>query len=64
MARYFIRSRRLARKLVGPHVALGFREVTAEEAEPMIAAKDRKEIAEAAKDHGCVKPRVLFPKEL
>lgn len=54
--RYFIRSRHLARKVTGQAVNIAFRELTAEEAEPHLKSKERKERKEAERDAGCVRP--------
>lgn len=54
--RYFIRSREVAKKVSGGRVNIGFREMTAEEAEPHLRAKERKARREAERDVGCVRP--------
>jgi hypothetical protein len=54
--RYFIRSREVAKKLAGGRVNIGFREMTAEEAEPHIRSRERKERKAAERDAGCVRP--------
>lgn len=54
--RYFVRSRHLARRVTGKAVNIAFRELTAEEAEPHLRAKERKEKREAERDVGCVRP--------
>lgn len=52
--RYFIRSRRLARKLTGLVVQVAMREMDAEEAEPHLRAQERREQREREAAHASV----------
>lgn len=54
--RYFIHSRRLCTKVAGHYVNIGMREMTAEEAEPHLRAREKREQREAEQWKGCIKP--------